>query len=119
MHSEHLRYLDNVKPGIIVTGEEFLMKDYITVSKDPKSNLPEQFTICSSVFMGRIVNLPNVFQLLNEKGKHWFNLNIRISDSLREVFNKKTKFKVQTICMQRHPNFCFYADSDFFLIERM
>ena len=46
-----IEYLSNFKDGNIVYGQESLMTDYVTVASDPKPNLPDQFTVCSSLFI--------------------------------------------------------------------
>ena len=77
-----MKYFTNYKP-VIIYGDESLMKDYVTLSQDPISNLPAKFTICSSLYLDRIITPPNVFQLYNENGKPWFNLGLNMNDKLR------------------------------------
>ena len=78
-----MKYFTNYKTGEIIYGDESLIKDYVTLSQDPISNLPARFTICSSLYLGRISTIPNVFQLYNENGKPWFNFAIQITDKMR------------------------------------
>lgn len=78
-----MKYFTNYKPGKIIHGDESLIKDHVTLSQDPISNLPARFTICSSLYLDRITAYPNIFQLYNENGKGWFNFNINIIDKLR------------------------------------
>ena len=77
-----MKYFTNYKP-VIIYGDESLIKDYVTLSQDPISNLPAKFTICSSLYLDRIITPPNVFQLYNENGKPWFNLKLNMNDKLR------------------------------------
>ena len=77
-----MKYFTNYKP-VIIYGDESLIKDYVTLSQDPISNLPAKFTICSSLYLDRIITPPNVFQLYNENGKPWFNLGLNMNDKLR------------------------------------
>ena len=78
-----MKYLTNYKPVGVIYGEESLIRDFVTLSQDPISNLPASFTICSSVYLGRINGPLNIFQMYNENGKHFFNFGIYISDVLR------------------------------------
>ena len=46
------KYLTNFKLEERPTyGEEHLIKDYVTLANDPKANLPDTFTICSSILI--------------------------------------------------------------------
>ena len=79
-----MKYLTNYKPiGVIYGEQESSIKDYVTLSQDPISNLPASFTICSSLYLGRINGPLNIFQMYNENGMHFFNIAIYIVDSLR------------------------------------
>ena len=35
-------------------GDESVVKDYVTLAEDPKGDLPEKFTLCSSVFANSV-----------------------------------------------------------------
>ena len=82
MFTKKTKYFTNYKP-VIIYGDESLIKDYVTLSQDPISNLPVRFTICSSLYLGRIFTPQNVLQLYNENGKPWLTLIIQITDTLR------------------------------------
>ena len=47
------KYLSNFKPGTDFTtvGPESVVTDYVTIANDPLSDLPNAFTICSSLFI--------------------------------------------------------------------
>ena len=73
-----LKYLTNFKLEERPTyGEEHLIKDYVTLANDPKANLPDTFTICSSIFMEYRPGLEGVgiLEMFKEDGSHWFLLN--------------------------------------------
>ena len=92
-----MKYFTNYKPGKIIYGDESLIKDHVTLSQDPISNLPASFTICSSLYLGRISTNPNIFQLYNENGKGWFNFNIYMIDKLRnDVRTERLRMYYQT-----------------------
>ena len=70
-----MKYFTNYKPDVI-HGKESLIKDFVTLSHDPISNLPASFTICSSLYLDKINGPASVFQTYKENGKPWFNINI-------------------------------------------
>ena len=78
--TKEMKYFTNYKPDAAIYGEESVMKDYVTLSHDPISNLPASFTICSSLYLEKINGNIHIFQMYNENGEHWFN--IIISDQL-------------------------------------
>lgn len=80
-----MKYFTNYKPVGVIYGEESMIKDFVSLGQDPISNLPASFTICSSLYLGRINGPLNIFQMYNENGTHFFNFGIYISDSLRNV----------------------------------
>ena len=55
----------------------FNIKDYVTISNDPKSNLPDTFTICSSLFIPfPMVDVTSHFiDILKQDGLNWFGLS--------------------------------------------
>ena len=61
--------------GIANKGFENL-KDYATLSEDLIGNLPNTFTICSSVFFGNFISLfsYSFFQLKSAEGEPWFTV---------------------------------------------
>ena len=48
--AKDLKYFSNFKPGPLNYGPESVVTDYVTMTNDPMSNLPNEFTICSSLF---------------------------------------------------------------------
>ena len=57
-------------------GAESLIQDYVTLQNDPKSNLPNSFTICSSLWVQYINSDSQVFQMYKRDGSIWFMLNL-------------------------------------------
>ena len=53
-NGKSLTYYSNFKFEDIVYGPEDVIEDYLTLADDPKGNLPESYTACSSV----LSNLP-------------------------------------------------------------
>ena len=76
--AEALKYFSNFQfDQRTIYGEEHLIKDYVTLANDPKANLPDSFTICSSIFIKFRPGLKDVgiFEMFKEDGTHWFLLN--------------------------------------------
>ena len=82
IQAKELKYFSNFKPGNIVYGQESLMTDYVTVANDPVSNLPDRFSICTSVFVGNMTTGKSVVQIYKENGLPWFQLGIGTSRDL-------------------------------------
>ena len=55
----------------------FNIKDYVTISNDPKSNLPDRFTICSSILIPfPMVDVTSHFiDIRKQDGSNWFGLS--------------------------------------------
>ena len=79
---------------------EHLMKDFITLANDPKEDLPNSFTICSSFFVKFVVTTLQAIKLLKKDGSQWFDLilmtktrdHIRLSETMViHVSNPQTK----------------------------
>ena len=75
--SKALRYFSNFQfEKRTIYGEEQLIKDYVTLANDPTANLPDTFTICSSILIKFRPGLKDVgiIEMLREDGTHWFLL---------------------------------------------
>ena len=48
--------------------------DYAQLQDDPTGNLPEEFTICSSIYMKSFIMEQSLVQLLTADGEPWFSL---------------------------------------------
>ena len=82
IYAKEMKYWSNFKPGLIY-GHESLMTDYVTIANDPVSNLPDKFTVCSSLYIDLMTTIKNVVQIYKEDGTHWFNLSFEVFDVLR------------------------------------
>ena len=76
------------------------MEDFITLANDPKEDLPNSFTICSSFFVKFVVTTLQAIKLLKKDGSQWFDLilmtktrdHIRLSETMViHVSNPQTK----------------------------
>ena len=97
-YAKRIEYFSNFKSGNIVYGQEALMTDYVTASNNPVSNLPDQFTVCSSLFFNHLTTNKNVFEIYKEDGTHWFHLSfnpVRDLTTRTEILdlNSQTEFK--------------------------
>ena len=62
-------------------GVESSITDFISLGNDPKSNLPDSFTICSSILLKFMNTGAHFVQMYTENGSHWFNFQISILES--------------------------------------
>ena len=76
--AEELKYFSNFKPGNMVLGKESLMTDYVTIANDPISNLPDKFTICTSLFIDVMTTDKSIVQIYKEDGTHWFQIALNV-----------------------------------------
>ena len=59
-----------------IFGAEHLIKEYVTLLNDPKANLPNSFTICSSIFFKFRTTAVAFFEMYKADGTHWFLLQV-------------------------------------------
>ena len=57
------------------SGPESDVTDFVTMTNDPVTILPDKFTICSSLFIDVMTTLQNIFQILKEDGTYWFSIS--------------------------------------------
>ena len=57
-------------------GVESSVKNFISLANDPKSSLPDSFTICSSILLMFINGGAHFVQMYTEDGSHWFNFQL-------------------------------------------
>ena len=73
---------DNFEFGESDYGSEEKVVDYALLALDRKMNLPSAFTICSSVHLNFMTSSVFFYQLYQDDGKGWFNLEIRTTRDL-------------------------------------
>ena len=71
--TEGMEYLDFIGNGSTTHGSLDQMDHAILTGNSTKS-LPDQFTICSSVYNSHFVTPQIFFQLLQDNGSRWINL---------------------------------------------
>ena len=117
-----LQYYSNFNDGKLLFGIESTIVDYVTLANDPKENLPNDFTICTSLYIKYMTTKNNIFELYKEDGSHWFQMDIehlRDIDSFSErisMFYESTlnKFWDKTVTIIPHSwyHVCLGLDTD-------
>merc|ERR1711892_516799 len=80
--SGSLKYFDNYNTGVLEFGPEESISDYVELTNDPISNLPEDFTVCSSLYIKYMTAENNFIEFFQANGSHWFQLDI---EQLRDL----------------------------------
>ena len=95
-------YYSNFKFEKIVFGPEDVIEDYLTLADDPNGNLPESYTVCSSVFVKYATSDIAVIQMLKQDGTPWYSLVIsgsknydKMSENLELSFDNPTTGKFE------------------------
>ena len=105
-------YYSNFKFEKIVFGPEDVIEDYLTLADDPNGNLPESYTVCSSVFVKYATSDIAVIQMLKQDGTPWYSLVIsgsknydKMSENLELSFDNPTtgKFELDFITSSHIP----------------
>ena len=86
------KYFSNFKFEDIVFGEEHLISDYITLDNDPNSNLPDSYTVCSSVYVQYCTSNKGIVAMLKRDGSPWYSVEIFTND--RQYEHKSEKFVI-------------------------
>ena len=74
--ARQLNYFSNFNDGSLIYGAESTMTDYVTLTNDPQANLPESFTVCSSLFIKFMLTKNNFIGILKEDGTQWFQMDL-------------------------------------------
>ena len=85
-----IKYYSNFKFEKIVYGQEDSVIDFLTLADDPKGNLPESYTACSSVFVKFATTDILVIQMLKQDGTPWYRFTIfagREFGTMSEILN--------------------------------
>ena len=84
-NGKSLVYYDNFKFEPVIFGPEDIIVDYITLADDTKKNLPQSFTICSSVFVKFATSDIAILQMLKQDGTPWYRLALFSSRDLDKM----------------------------------
>ena len=86
----NFQYFSNFKFEEIVFGQEHLVKDYLTLANDPNGNLPDSYTVCSSILVDFVTSDKVFIQMLKQNGTPWYLIDFgaaRIYDTQAEALN--------------------------------
>ena len=86
---KNLQMFSNYQGGMGEHGKESSIRDYVTLANDPKANLPDSFTICSSIYVKYVTSTSDHFmEVYKEDGGHWFTIvlgtDLRNLDTMSE-----------------------------------
>ena len=75
VNAKDLKYFSNFKPGSVAVGPESVVKHFVTLENNPDvSDLPNEFTICTSQFIEIMTSSQYLFEILKKDGTHWFSI---------------------------------------------
>lgn len=75
-NAKELQYFDNFNEGNVLFGIESTIVDFVTLANDPVGNLPNDFTICNSLYIKFMTTKNNIMEIFKEDGSHWFQMDI-------------------------------------------
>ena len=78
--AKDLKYFSNFKPSAgIIVGRESAVTDFVTMTNSPESDLPNEFTICNSLFIEVMTSLQNIVVVMKKDGTHWFSISYEVA----------------------------------------
>ena len=87
VNSKTLKFFSSHNFGPTLYGPKPQIKDYVKLVNDPKANIPNMFTICSSVFLDFITSEIHFIEILKEDGSHWFDVSVSTLTGRHQVNN--------------------------------
>ena len=72
IYAKDIKYFSNFKPGPLQVGRESVVTDFVTLTSDPGSDLPNGFTVCTSLFVDIVTTTQSMFQIMKRDGTAWF-----------------------------------------------
>ena len=92
--SMSIHYYTNFKFEKIIFGGEHLIKDYVTLANDPTGNLPDSYTMCTSVFVKYSTSDVNIIEMLKQDGSHWYLLELSATNRNYDKFSESMQISV-------------------------
>ena len=83
-----INYFDNLNDGLGAFGPEEKILDYVELANDPASNLPNKFTLCSSLYIRYMTTKSNFVEFSQANGSQWFQLGIEHLRDLQILLSK-------------------------------
>ena len=76
--AKDLKYFSNFKPSAaIIVGRESAVTDFVTMTNSP--DLPNEFTICNSLFIEVMTSMQNIVTVMKKDGTHWFSISYEVA----------------------------------------
>ena len=102
LKAKEIQYYSNFNDGTWGFGPESVIEDYVTLSNDPKAQLPNDFTVCSSLLIKFMTTKNNFIEIYKEDGTHWFQLDLehlRDLESFSERVSMHFEESINKFCM--------------------
>ena len=75
----------------IVYGAESTVKNYVSIASDEKSDLPDRFSICSSLLVDYVNSEHNFLTMFKDNGSHWFTLDLAVTQRNLDTMTETMK----------------------------
>ena len=72
-------------------GAESTVKNYVSIASDEKSDLPDRFSICSSLLVDYVNSEHNFLTMFKDNGSHWFTLDLAVTQRNLETMTETMK----------------------------
>ena len=93
--AKDLKYFSHFKPGSSITlGHESAVTDFVMMTNKPGFDLPNEFTICTSIIIEILTTMQHIFTIMKEDGTHWFSISYTTLNEA--VMNEAFFYCVQT-----------------------
>ena len=92
VNSQTISYFSSFRFEIgIKYGAEFTVKNYVSIASDEKSDLPDRFSICSSLLVNYVNSEHNFLTMFKDNGSHWFTLDLAVTQRNLETMTETMK----------------------------
>ena len=90
--SQTISYFSSFRFEIgIKYGAESTVKNYVSIASDEKSDLPDRFSICSSLLVDYVNSEHNFLTMFKDNGSHWFTLDLAVTQRNLETMTETMK----------------------------
>ena len=101
LFSKDLKYFSNFKPSAgIIVGRESAVTDFVTLTNSPGPDLPNEFTICNSLFIEFMTSLQNIVAVMKKDGTHWFSISYETTRSIKANRSSTLALEELFYCVQ-------------------
>ena len=110
---KNLQMFSNYQGGVGEHGKEASIRDYVTLANDPKANLPDSFTICSSIYVKYVTSTSDHFmEVYKEDGGHWFTIVLGTDLRNLDTVNTKSRLRPSVFSVRLFQTQCQLAAGD-------